>query len=164
MREPTHAPYIQSHRGRRAYGLNSVQAGRLKADGDIWLSHRNGIVVYLNTAIDETDEILPRIWVTPRDLSIPILPGYWPPPDSFTDREVPGTWVAHEWLRDPKKLPSGDPKIARILWLRRRFYEIKRGHRTGRHRAFDIWPQPENSGPIWPWEPKRFKLPTSKPK
>jgi len=157
MSEPTLAPHVRARRGRRTYGLTPTQARRLKLDGDIWLMNRNGIVIYENELVPEGDGIGQRIWIAPRDVSIGIFPGFWPPVERFSKPHMIGEWVPIDWIREPRKLPHRDPRIGRILFMRRVFYEIKPGFRSGRMRAHDIWPQPDQSGPLWPWEPRRFK-------
>ena len=150
--KPTPAPYVKARRAPRPHGIVGSQVRDLKTYGDIWLANRNGIVIYGNEDLPLDDGR--RLQLVPRDINLERIPGLWPPPAEFTQHGAPGVWRPIDWLRDPRRL-VGDPFVARIMFLRRNFYELKRGHRSGRWRAYDIWPQVHaGQGPIWPYEAK----------
>lgn len=147
----TPAPYIKARRAPRPHGLvGAKEIKDLKLDGDLWLRNRHGIVVYLNPAIPLGEQ--GRIHLVPRNITMERVPGYWPPPAEY--HHADGTWTPIDWIREPRAAQRAeDPYVARVLFLRRVFFEIRRGHRTGQWRAYDIWPQAhEGQGPIWPWE------------
>lgn len=153
----TDAPHLRPRRGRRTYGVNFVMANRLRSEGHLWLTRRGGIVIYKNDAIDETDPHRNRHWLVPRMVRMEEVPGLWVPPPEFTTSD--GTWAAWDWIRqDPEKRDNSlDPFVQSALFMRRIFFEIKMGRNCGRPRAFDIWPQPGQETPHWPWEQQRFK-------
>jgi hypothetical protein len=157
MPEPTYAPYITARRCRRSYGLMGRQVHDLSNMGDIWISRRNGIVIYRNDSYPEADPN--HLTIVPRDITIADgrIPGLWPPPPSYSVSYAQGEWVAVDWLRGPKKQLDRDPRISCFLWMRRRFFELRVSPKTNSFRAYDIWPQPGQRSIIWPWEPKRFK-------
>jgi hypothetical protein len=131
-----------------------TQARNLQVDGVHWMRHRQGIVVYINQSQKEGSSN--RIHVIPRNVTIELVPGMYAPPPSFTLHGEKGHWEPYDWIRMPVKL-EGDPVTGCVLYLRRIFYRLQIGHRTGRWRAYDCWPQPGQPQPIWPWEPARFK-------
>lgn len=148
--KPTPAPYIKARRAPRPHALMGLEVRRIQMDGDIWLVNRHGIVVYVN-------ELLPlghpeRLKLIPRDARMEIVPGFFAPPAEFALGGHPGCWIPIDWIRDPKHL-KGDPRVARILFLRQLFFHLKRGHQSARWRAYDIWPQVHTGqGPLWPME------------